>query len=121
MFSNDILWTDEIAFGLAHLLQLGSGANDSMFSAISACPNGEWGSPVTLAADDPVASAYKPCVESFGSSPFWGPSDSFVLLDHFLLEFGDFDEPLICGSEYEGGLAAPAMRIRVFDRLLPEE
>ena len=92
-----------------------------MFSAFLACPDGERGSPVALATDDPVASTNKPGVESFGPCPFWGPSDSLVLLDHFLLELGNFDEPLVCGSQDEGGLASPAMRIRVFDRLFSEE
>src|SRR5947208_6007738 len=92
-----------------------------MFSAFLACPDGERGSPVALATDDPVASTNKPGVESFGPCPFWCPSDSLVLPDHFLLELGNFDEPLVCGSQDEGGLASPAMRIRVFDRLFSEE
>src|SRR5205807_268499 len=104
-----------------YFFQFSSGTYHSVFSAFLACPDGEWGSPVALTADDPVSSTNKPCMESFGPCPCGCPSDSLVLRDHFLFELGDFDEPLVCGSQYEWGLASPAMRIRVFDRLFPEE
>src|SRR5437879_6496395 len=92
-----------------------------MFFAFLTCPDGEWGTPVALTTDDPVTSPDEPCVESFGPRPLRRPLDSFVLLDHFLSEFSDSDEPLVCGSRNKGGLAAPAMWIRVFDCLLSEE
>src|SRR5207253_1648965 len=81
-----------------YLLQLSSRSYYIMLSTFLACPDREWGSPVPLTADNPVPGTNQPCVESFGPCPFRRPSDSLVFLNHFLLELGDFDEPLVRSS-----------------------
>ena len=64
-----------------------------------------------MTADDPVSSTNQPCVETFRPRPFWGPPDTLVLSKHLVFEVSDFDEPLVRGSQYEWGLATPAMGI----------
>src|SRR5467141_1392586 len=89
----EISWTIN-----CYLLQLCPGPYYSVLSTFLAGPDRERCSPVALSADDPVTRTNEPCVEPFGPSPFRSPSDLFVLPDHFLFEFGDFDEPLVGGS-----------------------
>ena|SRR5436853_1562041 len=93
-----------------------------MFSALLAGPNRYWHAPVALAGYHPIPSAFQPVVESLGAGPFWHPSDLIVLTQHFFLDGGDFDEPLVCRSKDEGCFASPAVRVRVFDCFLfPEK
>src|SRR5467141_3957342 len=94
-FCYDLVYAVSVEFKISwmsnrYLLQFCPGPYYSVLSTFLAGPDGEWCSPVALSANDPIASTNEPCMEPFGPCPFRGPSDLFVLPNHFLFEFGDF-------------------------------
>src|SRR2546426_7282514 len=93
-------------------------ADHGMFPALLAGPHWQRHAPVALARYYPISSAFQPVVEPLGPGPFWHPSDLRVFAQHFFLDRGDFDKPLVCGSKDEGCFASPAVRVRVLDCLL---
>jgi len=82
-------------------------------SAFTALPDRNRNSPVALPGDTPVSCAFNPGPESGWTCPFRVPVYSINFLKHPVLNFGNFEEPLLGCKIDDRSFAAPAVPVPV--------
>eukprot|EP01133_Synstelium_polycarpum_P025117 gene25117-biopygen21665 len=84
-------------------------------------PHRDRAAPVAVSADVPVACTFEPLAELAVTDVLGHPRDVLVQLDHAIAELGDRDEPRGNRHVDERLPTAPTVRVRVLDRLVPQQ
>ncbi len=98
---------------VAHLPELGDGADDVLLAAVGADPDGERRAPVAVAREAPVLHVLEPVAESSLADGFRDPVDGVVVRDELILDRRHLDEPGRERVVEERRIAAPAVGIAV--------
>ena len=102
---------DIVGAVVAHLLELGDGADDVLLAAVRADPDRQRRAPVAVAREAPVLHVLEPVAEAALADGLRDPVDGVVVRDELVLDRRHLDEPRRERVVEERRVAAPAVRI----------